>query len=346
LLHLLRGCGTDGLRGLTQEGFLIQAQPEVSTIKNQKSKINVVRPLLQLSREQTSQYCHQQNIQFRVDSSNKDWQFHRNRIRQELIPHLAEYYNPAIKQAVARLAVLAGQDAEYLDSQAAHAFEHAMVAADSSSICLDADALEELPEVLRSRVARMAVQHMLGHLLDIDYSFYLWLNTVLEGRQVARRTLPGSPSIEVLVEHHFVTMRRMEAHKSALPVEYSLDPPCTLDLAPFGCQIRFFDPNEQPLRDSARIMHRQELDADSINPPYVVRNWQPGDSIQPLGMEGTRKLQDIFVDRKIPRAVRDQVPIVCDRDGIVWVGGLVVSHRARITPSTKRRLTLELTILA
>ena len=83
--------------------------------------------------------------------------------------------------------------------------------------------------------------------------------------------------------------------------------------------------------------------AESVTLPLFVRNWQPGDRFQPLGAPGRRKLQDVFVDRKIPRRERENVPIVTDAAGeIVWVAGVAVAERCRIVPSGGRVLLLEL----
>jgi len=82
------------------------------------------------------------------------------------------------------------------------------------------------------------------------------------------------------------------------------------------------------------------LDAGTMVGPLSVRNRRPGDRIRPLGLGGTKKLQDIFVDAKTPRHHRDAVPLVCDDQGILWVTGLCLDERAEVTPETQRTLRL------
>jgi len=85
------------------------------------------------------------------------------------------------------------------------------------------------------------------------------------------------------------------------------------------------------------------LDAATIQGPLVVRNWAPGDRFRPLGMTGTRKLQDLFVDRKVPRAKRSKVPIVADSaHRIVWVAGHLMAEDFRVTPATSDVVILKL----
>jgi tRNA(Ile)-lysidine synthase len=95
--------------------------------------------------------------------------------------------------------------------------------------------------------------------------------------------------------------------------------------------------------DARRPADEAAIDADQVTLPLAIRARRPGDRFRPLGGDGRRKLQDILVDRKVPRASRDTTPIVVDaRDRIVWVAGHVVAHDARVTAATTRMLLLTL----
>jgi tRNA(Ile)-lysidine synthase len=84
------------------------------------------------------------------------------------------------------------------------------------------------------------------------------------------------------------------------------------------------------------------LDADAIRPPLVLRTRRSGDRIQPLGMTGTRKVQDVLTDHKVPVSERDGVPIIADAEGILWIAGHVLSERARIRAGVQQALLLEI----
>ena len=89
-------------------------------------------------------------------------------------------------------------------------------------------------------------------------------------------------------------------------------------------------------RGSAEVV----LDLSAVAGTLKVRNWEAGDRIQPLGMRGSRKVQDIFVDHKIPREMRDGVPLVVDDEKVLWVAGLVVSDRAKVTCDTRETVVI------
>ncbi|MGH2514235.1 MAG: tRNA lysidine(34) synthetase TilS, partial [Ktedonobacterales bacterium] len=100
------------------------------------------------------------------------------------------------------------------------------------------------------------------------------------------------------------------------------------------------------LVDAATGFHlpcpRAYLDADIAGGALLVRTWRPGDRIQPLGMHSEKKLQDLFTDAKVPRALRTRLPLVCGADSLLWVAGLRSDERARVTDATTRVLVLNL----
>jgi tRNA(Ile)-lysidine synthase len=94
--------------------------------------------------------------------------------------------------------------------------------------------------------------------------------------------------------------------------------------------------------DMDHLVRGEYFDYNKIELPLVVRNRRPGDRFQPLGMEGSKKLKDFFIDEKVPRALREQLPIVLAGDTIIWVAGYRIGHSVRITPETTAVLTVEL----
>ena len=82
------------------------------------------------------------------------------------------------------------------------------------------------------------------------------------------------------------------------------------------------------------------LDAEAVAPPLRARTRLPGDCFTPLGMTGRKSLQDLFTDAKVPAAARARTPVVLDARGIVWVAGLALADRAKVTPETRRLLCL------
>lgn len=99
---------------------------------------------------------------------------------------------------------------------------------------------------------------------------------------------------------------------------------------------------QQPPAGARPGRHEAWLDWEKLAPPLVARTWRPGDRMRPFGLGGTKKLQDLFVDEKIPAAERRSVPVVVDKDGIVWVAGLRVDERAAAKAPSGRILQLKI----
>jgi tRNA(Ile)-lysidine synthase len=85
------------------------------------------------------------------------------------------------------------------------------------------------------------------------------------------------------------------------------------------------------------------LDADALATPLEVRPWRAGDRMRPLGLDGTRRLQDLFTDRKVPRERRRALPVVLSAGEIAWVPGVATGERFRVTPATRARARLSWT---
>jgi len=315
LLRILRGAGTRGLSG----------------IRVRRGRF--VRPFLTRRRAALRRDLERRGETWREDLSNLDVSIARNRLRHELMPVIARL-SPSAVDALARLASLAADDEAFLEARAIEAMTSLVLSRggdESAPAVLDATALASLPPALARRVIRaaaaglapataLAERHIeavrglaagrgrYGHLdlpgLTVD---------VRQGRMTIRPAGPGTPapaSFERMLE--VPGMVRLPELGVAVGAE----------LAAAGPGAAF----ESGRGDIAM------LQASSLAGPLVVRSRQPGDRYRPIGAPGRRKLQDVFVDRKIPRDERDRAPVVTDREGrIVWVAGLGIAEECRVT---------------
>ncbi|MEG5161420.1 tRNA lysidine(34) synthetase TilS [Microcoleus sp. AT3-A2] len=198
LYNLIRGSGADGLSALTWTRPLLDFQLAIadfrlgnsgenpnsqisadfrwenqdensqSKIQNLKSKIYLVRPLLEITRSQTGQFCQEQKLPIWEDSTNQDLQYTRNRIRSELLPYLETHFNPKAQQALAQTAELLRADVEYLELAASDLLQRAMSPiADSPQVNfqlpvkLNRPILREAPLALQRRAMRQLLQQIL-----------------------------------------------------------------------------------------------------------------------------------------------------------------------------------------
>ncbi len=328
LMHYLRGTGVQGLRGL---------RPAVPIPYGSKEDgIWVIRPLLNLTHEQTVEYCKSNDLNPRSDSTNEQPGFLRNRIRLELLPLLRQY-NPDIDDALTRLADLAGEDADLLDAQAAAAYEQT-ASADGCLTCLDSGKLRGAPLALQRRVFRIALEQAYGSLKDVEARHVNALVDLLFGATGKCVSLPGG--VTVTNERS-----RMVISKPGVPVcpwpvlekDYALKIPGETKLP--GWDVTADIIGENYYRDDD--IFSASLDLSKTGRVLTVRKRTPGDRFRPLGMEHTRKLQDFMVDAAIPRSWRDTVPLVCSPSQIVWVVGWRIDDRVKVTGSTGQVLRLE-----
>jgi len=321
LLNILRGTGLEGLRGLLPAAG------------------RRIRPLLNVSRAETAEYCHRHGIAFREDSSNRSLRYRRNRLRAELLPYLESYYNPKAREALLRLADLAVEEVAYLQQEARAAFGRVTLSLSTERVTLSSPRLQELPLALRRRVLRIAIETVRGDLEDVEFTTVERARAGLEkAAQQGRRFQFSLPKGDIYVSANadcFTVSRRLPP-AAARPLEYPLPLPGEVTIPEWGMTLRaaFAErPAELPaVRDARRVC----LNADAVRPPLTVRTWRRGDRIQPLGMKGTRKLQDIFTDHKVPADARGRTPLVTDADGILWVVGHTLSERARARPDAQR----------
>lgn len=327
LLRLTRGAGPRGLAGMAPRSG------------------HRVRPLLDVSREELRDWLRERGQSWREDPSNADTAIARNRIRHAVLPQLAQL-NPAVEGALARAARIQAADAELLE-QLAEAEASRLVTVTKETVQLDLAAVRGLPEALARRVVRRALMAAhAGHAADWEAT-----EAVLSGAsgrlEVGPVRVELFPGFAVLSSRAHV--RQLRTADSTTVVQ-TLNVPGTVRHPAGWWEVEAVGPTP-PAHPLARAAgHRKSpestqvvLDATALGRHLTIRAWQPGDRVQPLGLGGRKKLQDVFVDRKVPRDERVRVPVVVDALGrIAWVAGHVVGEPFRVTPRSEAVVVLTL----
>ena len=277
-----------------------------------------IRPLLFATRGELRAELDARGETWREDETNADLRHHRNRVRHELIPYLERHFNPTVSTALAGAADAMRTDNEWLEAMAAAASTHVIERLEGE-VLLDAPAFRNLPEAVQRRVALHAVAT----------------------RRPQAATRRDVAALLTRMEHF--AGKRVLVHRSRrASASFRLDLPVPGEVrtdAGWVIEARSFDlPQDQRSgRDIAQI------DAAGVRGGLLVRSRRPGDWLRPVGLGGRKKLQDLFVDRKVPRLERDTVPIVTDAEGrIVWVAGHAVAEEFRVTERTKGVIILDL----
>ncbi|MEQ1729875.1 MAG: tRNA lysidine(34) synthetase TilS, partial [Vicinamibacterales bacterium] len=316
LLRLVRGAGARGLSAMHPRNGI------------------VIRPMLECSKAEARAFLREQAVAFVHDASNDDVGIPRNRVRAELLPLLVERFNPRMVEVLAAEAELARADEQLLDAMAATwRSEHLSHQDDGRR--MEAAALAALPQAVAWRVLYGAMREAAsGRLVGFHHVKQAWEVVVGSGSAF------DAPGQRVERTGAYVVLSSGPAGSAGRPsgagtgpvaaFRYTLPVPGEVTIAEAGCVM-------SALLDSSGGVAPRADDVSAVVPlkmvagGLAVRNRRPGDRLQP-SPAGHRKLQDLFVDRKVPREARDRIPIVVDAaDRIVWVPGHALDREFHVT---------------
>ncbi len=301
LMHLIRGSGLDGLTGMRMRSG------------------EIVRPMLGVSRAEIEAYLGERGQDWREDETNAAMDAARNRVRHELIPMIARV-NPRATETICRTASLLAEDAAYLADQAEDA-ERRIARGDG----LDRAGLCALPPPLSKRILRRRIYAACGNVTNADIRRVLALSGAQTGTRIE---LFGGRAAWVDRE-----ILRIGAYPEHAPY-------CT----PFLLEGETVYPGGSVLAGMVDSFHKPAgggeayLDAEKLPEGLVVRTRRDGDRFFPLGAPGSRLLSDWMMDKKIPLAERDAVPLLCAGGEAYYVAGYTVSERVKITENTTQIL--------
>jgi tRNA(Ile)-lysidine synthase len=310
LLHVIRGSGVNGLAGI---------RPASPGPTCRSGPIRVVRPLLGLNHSQTQEYCRRSGWTALEDSSNADPAFARNRIRSRLLPEL-ETFNPGVRAGLARLADIAGSQADFIAGAADEIWERT-AQSDPRLVRIPQATFLSVHVALRRELVRRVVRHLRGELED------------LAGRHVDQVTdFADSPprsgrmdwalGITVSLERGWIVFTSVRKDSPSeewdgreLPVPGILalrDPEWTIRLSLVERDEKTDDP------------WTVRIPAHKIRFPLSLRRRRNGDRFHPRGMAGAVRLSDFLSAQHLPFRERGHWPLVCDADGILWIPGIRV----------------------
>ena len=342
-LRLLRGTGGEGLAGM-----------KWMTRSPSNPKIKLIRPLLDVSKEQLRHYAEENGIAFREDATNASLDIQRNRIRHELLPLLRKKYQPAVREMVMRLMETVGAEAEFVTNVANEWLrKHKRLNKSQARAGRKNDPFQSLPVAVQRRCLQLQLreQGVEGE-FDLIERLRMQASTPIAFPQ-RRLKLEGKRRFRDLKEKKIKTAVPLLVtrdsgglifFKSTNQIKFD-DASKELELggrgeASFGRQRLFWQIKNGKLKGLPKGMRQREVfDADRVGSPITLRHWRAGDRFQPIGMESSVKLQDIFTNERVSRARRHQLIVAVTRNGeIFWVEGLRISERFKLTKGTIRLL--------
>ncbi len=326
LMHLLRGAGLSGLRGmqtLSQMRMRPQGRP-----------VTLLRPFLQVSRRETHAYCSLRGIEYRPDPSNLSLEHTRNRLRHELLPALREY-NPAVNEALLRLSRTAAQGVAHLDAHVEEIWPR-IARSHEWGLSLNRREVSSLDLALQSHLLMRTVAEVRGDPEGITAFHIQEMIRLIGGPAGKSLDLPGGVTLSVGYREITLAAQKVEQPlPPSLEGEYGLQVPGETEIPGYAVECSLVEGRQETGDESA---YTACMDLDSVGRELWVRARKPGDRFQPLGMAQEKKLQDFMVDCKVPRQMRDRVPLLVTPRGIAWVVGHRIAHWAKLRPDTQGSL--------
>ena len=329
LLRLIRGTGLKGLRGMlpVREGI-------------------VIRPLLETWRKEIESFARAQGIPYLLDSSNLKENYLRNRIRLKLIPLIAGEYQPNFREGVLKTSTILREEDDYLEKGATGAYEE-IVCEEGERFSFRFSEFQALHSAIKWRLLQRMVKRLISSEVaggegspDVD-RIYMKLNR-------------ASPSFLLELSHDFslekrydeVLLRRGKG-KAIPPFEVELVSPGGIRIDEIGKEVLIEDmPRGDKIQEPMTSPNIAWFDYEEVQFPLTVRSFRSGDRFQPLGVRGTQKVKEFFIDHKIPRFERERIPLLVSGGRILWIVGHRIDDRVKVTDKTRRIMKVEVREIA
>lgn len=321
IMRMMRGTGLEGLGGIPviRDGIYI-------------------RPILFLERKSIEDYCEGNNLNPRIDKTNLENIYSRNKIRLDILPYMKENFNPDVVKAINRMALLLQEDNKYINNEAIKTFsKYCIVKKDEIIVNRE---LFNKEKAIITRVVRKSLTTLSKSVYDFEMKH---IKEVIELGDIGtnkRIDLPNGIYAEnVYGEIYIKKKERLLKEKTEVEnLILAKDDIDGKEVDFLGCLIKFKVENkEKNLKFNNNDLIKY-FDYDKINEYVTVRKRKNGDRIIPLGMTGSKKLKDIFINMKVPKDYRDNIPVIQFDDEIAWVLGVKTSNTYKVTNQTKNIL--------
>jgi len=319
LMRLLHGGGPAGLAGI----------PAV--------RLPFIRPLIAVSRHTIHAYLQAENLAWVEDHSNTHPVYLRNRVRLDLLPKLQQY-NPQIVRRLNELADMLRAESQMLESQVDEWLVRTLAWQGSNRAAIQCGRFGTAPIAIQRRLLRRVIAALSNLSTSVSFRHVEGLRQFIIAESYRRHgVLPG----DLHAERHRDTVLLWNARRvSERPSSFTLAVPGEVDILDLDIRL-IADIVDKPHSFAGMSPQWALLDFERITCPLQVRFRQPGDKFYPLGAPGSKKLQDFFIDSRIPRAERSSIPLVVSNREIVWVVGYRIAEPFKLRPETKRVLRLQ-----
>lgn len=321
LMRIIRGTGVGGLAGIP--------------FRRKEEDLELIRPLLRITKYELLTYCKRNEVPYAVDSSNSDRHYFRNAVRLDVMPVL-EKHNPQLQASLVRLADMAGADDDYLEAEAIKIFEE-VVTASGEGFRLERRRFRSLHVALQRRLIKLILNYCANPRQTVEFRHIEEIISALSPEQpaVVRFDIGDGWLLKREYDEVYIGPSLTETHS----YHYILREPngeVTIEMTGDQLVFRRIEGDIPEMPGSSREAY---FDEEELTFPLSVRSRIAGDVLQPYGLNGSKKVQDMFVDAKVPRSKRDLHPLVVDGNGtVLWIPGMRRSRHALVTAKTRSAL--------
>ena len=317
-MNILRGTGSAGLSGIppVRENLYI-------------------RPLIRTTSAGVLAYLREKDLSYMIDSSNLQKKYLRNRIRLELMPSLLTY-QPKLIEHLDDLAFLCREENRFMEQEAEKCLQDMISSPSERAFDMSLDVFTGLPPPLQYRVIRGAIRRAKGNLRRVNFGHVKAIIELVENRKPqAGLNLPD----HVVVKKVYDKLRFSCAEEQqTADFSHSIKGAGMVHIGEIDMTITCEEISRQGFTGRSQSDWQCFLDLEALRWPLRVRNFRAGDKFMPLGLNGFKKLKDVFIDQKIPREERKRIPLLESRGDIAWVCGIRIDHRYRVREDTRRIL--------
>ena len=325
-LRLMRGSGLVGLKGILpiREG-------------------KVIRPLLEVWRGEIESFAQEREIPYLLDSSNLKEDYLRNRIRLTLIPLIEREYQPNLKKIVLKTSAILREENDCLERGTEEAYQK-IVQEEGDVLSFKWSDYESLHPAIQRRVLRKMCEKITNSQMKVESTEGIKIDRLYKKLLSVHPSflleLPEGGSLE---KRYGLVIMKKERVKPVLPFEVELISPGRTYIEEIGQEVVVEEISRNELiENSYRLSHRAFLDCQSLQFPLRIRNFRPGDRFQPLGVKGTQKLKEFFIDHKVPNFERQRIPLLLSGETIAWIVGYRIDERFKVSEKTNKILKVEL----
>ena len=320
LMRIFRGTGIDGLRGMD---FISE---------------DIIRPILNIERSEIEKYLEDRNIEARLDYTNLETLYSRNKVRLELLPYIEENFNPNIINTLWRTSRIATTDSDFLEKYMEKSYNNMMKKKGKHSIILNREDFLKEDQSIQQRVIRNAIIDINGSIQGITEKHIMGILELFIGGNTGK----SINLVENLIARTNYEEIIIEKKQDLEKVDYLYEIPLnnTVYIGELGLKVTTEIISIDNISFNNIDDFTKYFDLEKVSGKLYIRNRKAGDKFTPYGMLGRKKIKDYFIDEKIPKDKRDEIPILIDKNNIIWVVGYRISDLYKIREGTEKVLKI------